>query len=188
MVRSNIVLILLMCSMFFMMGSSAADAQTQTCQIMTFENNEYDYQDLDLEDYEPLVYDKLFFQQLAAIYNEATPYNIGYGMEISSVYMCGNSINFSITCDFLTCLCLDWVGEDNADTVKYELALALYGFFDDMGCDDNGDGIVAKMKSIGLELNYNFYVDELQDTIMSFTITGDYITRAVENSNGIYTI
>ena len=186
MVRSNIVLIALMCSIFF--SSSAVTAQTLTCQDMTLDNNEYEYQDLDLEEYDSLVYDKLFFQEFAAVLDEATPYNLGYGIEISSVYMCGNSINFSITCDFLTCLCLDWVGDDNADTVKYELALALYSFFDYMGCDDNGDGIVAKMKSIGLELNYNFYVDELQDTIMSFTITGDYITRAVENSNGIYTI
>jgi len=188
MVRSNFVLILLFYSILLVMGNGAANAQTPSRQSVTLENNEYDYQVFELEEYDSLVYNQLFFQQLAAIYSEATPYNIGYGMEISSVYMFGNSINFSITCDFLTCLCLDWVGEDNADTVKYELALALYGFFDDMGCDDNGDGIVAKMKSIGLELNYNFYVDELQDTIMSFTITGDYITRAVENSNGIYTI
>lgn len=188
MVRSNIVLIALMCSMFFMMGSSAADAQTLTYQDMTLDNNEYDYQDLDLEDYGSLVYDKLFFQEFAAVLDEATPYNLGYGIEISSVYMCGNSINFSITCDFLTCLCLDWVGEDNADTVKYELALAINGFFDNMGCDDNGDGIVAKMESLGLELNYFFYVDEFPEAIMSFSITGDYITSAVENSNGIYTI
>ena len=188
MVRSNIVLIALMCSMFFMMGSSAADAQTLTCQDMTLGNHTHYYQGLDLDNYGSLVYDKLFFQELAAVLDEATPYNLGYGMEISSVYMYDNSIYFNITCDYLICLFFDLMDEDNAATVKYELALALNGFFDNMGHDDNGDGIVAKMESLGLELNYMFYVDEFPDAIMSFSITGDYITSAVENSNGIYTI
>lgn len=186
MVRSNIVLIVLMCSIFF--SSSAVIAQTLTCQDMTLDNNEYDYQDLDLEDYGSLVYDKLFFQEFAAFLDEDTPYNLGYGMEISSVYMFDNSIYFNITCDYLICLCFDLMNEDSAATVKYELALALNGFFDGMGHDDNGDGIVAKMESLGLELNYNFYVDEIPEAIMSFSITGDYITSAVENSNGIYAI
>ena len=188
MVRSNIVLIALMCSMFFMKGSSAADVQTLTCQDMALDNNEYDYQDLDLEDYGSLIYDKLFFQEFAAVLDEATPYNLGHGMEISSVYMYDNSIFFNITCDYLICLCFDLMDEANAATVKYELALALNGLFDNMGYDDNGDGIVAKMESLGLELNYIFYVDEFPEAIMSFSITGDYITSAVENSNGIYTI
>lgn len=188
MIRSNIVLFVLMCSILFVTGSSTANAQTLSFQDLTLENNEYDYQYLDLEDYGPLVYDKLFFQQLAAVFNEATPFNTGFGLEITSVNMYGNSINFNITCDYLTCLCLDLAGEDNAEAVKYELALALNGLFDEMGHDDNGDGIVAKMVSLGLALNYYFYVDEFQDAIMSFSITGDYITKAVDNSNGLYTI
>lgn len=173
MVRTNIVIIVLMYCIFIMIGNSTANALALSGQDMTLENNKYDYQDPDLEEYGPLVYDILFFQQFAAVLNETTPFNAGYGIEISSVYMFGNSINFNITCDYLICFCLDLMTEDSAATVKYELALALYGFFDDMGCDDNGDSIVAKMESFGLEFNYFFYVDEYQEAIMSFSITGD---------------
>ena len=194
MLRSNIILIVLMYSILFVTGSSAATVQTLSYQDATLGNDDFDYvyqidnQESGIEEFGPLVYDKLFFQQLAAVFNEATPFDTGFGIEISRVSMYGNSINFYITCDYLTCLCLDLAGEDNAESVKYEMALALNGLFDDMGHDDNGDGIVAKMESLGLELNYYFYVDEFQDAIMSFKITGDYITRAVDNNNGLYTI
>lgn len=89
-------------------------------------------------------------------------------MDISSVYMFGNSINFNITCDYLICYCLDLMDGDNAATIKYELAL--YGLFDDLGCDDNGDGIVAKMESFGMELNYFFMSMNIRRPLCPFRL------------------
>lgn len=196
MVRFNIVLFVLLYSILLMICSVKTTAQIPPVDLQTSSLNHIDVgagcsadsQEIGLGNGIPLVYDKIFFNRMALCLNKAAPYDAGYGLTVFSVTMEGNSINFTLTCDYSIYLCLTLLEYDIDEDFKYELAMGLFELFDAMGCDDTGDSIETKMKSLGLEFNYSLYVTGYQETVASIKITGEDLIGIYELNNGIFSV
>ncbi len=196
MVRSNTFLFVLLYSILLMICSAKTTAQIPAVDLQTSSLSHIDVgagcnadsQEIGLGNGIPLVYDKIFFNRMALCLNKAAPYDAGYGMTVFSVTMEGNSINFTLTCDYSIYLCLTLLEYDIDEDFKYELAMGLFELFDAMGCDDNGDSIETKMKSLGLEFNYSLYVTGYQETVASIKITGEDLIGIYELNNGIFSV
>lgn len=132
---------------------------------------------------EPYVYDRDFFEMLVMFMNSTTPYNMGSGIEITSVTLDGNAININTTFDESITKYLSCFDEEQIEQLRETMTNSVCEFFLIYGEDDEGDTIIEKMKELGITLNYNIFIEGDETPAKTISLIVQHIHQMEPNAN-----
>lgn len=135
-------------------------------------------------------YTRASFDSLVELMNCVAPYmeNVVEGMSLSGVKMEGDNININYTCTRLIAYAISLAGNDEEKLMKEESAKAIYALLNGMGNDDLGVNMVDEMVSLGLKVNYNFYLNDSEELFKTITISAMEIKDAGKVKENLYSV
>lgn len=179
MTRLNLYLFAFCCAAFlFSNSASGANSNEYTYD----ETNEFEMQaygeneGIDLYS-QPFEYSIETINQYVELMNCAIPYidSEDEGLALSSIKMEGDDINFNFTCDYENACSIYMVECDQIEEVTTAFNEFVCEFFSMFDEDDYGNSLLDKIATLGLNVNYNFYFDDQESLIKTFTVTAKNI-------------
>ncbi|MBR5640206.1 MAG: hypothetical protein IKW83_10845 [Muribaculaceae bacterium] len=104
------------------------------------------------------VFNRDYFELMVMTLDSKTPYTECEGIEISSITLKDNSININTTLGSYYASKIKLMDSESAETVSDILAESVYQMCNMLGKDAEGYTMIEKMKALGININYNFYV------------------------------
>ena len=125
-------------------------------------------------------YNLEYFRQLVKSLNNSTPQYLENDMVITSVTMEGTKIFYNTKVPSYMVVGIMVLTEDEKEETRREIAEEIYEFFSKIDTRQK-NSIINEMISLGISINYRYYVDDVTSPVYTVSMPSSYIKKIGTN-------